>query len=287
MPVLATLALTVGVASADVVVLDTITPGTWQNQPGWIVPTSYAPSTAAGVGIRVIGNGQRLTRLELIVSMWDGATQVTTVGVNDARMWIRAFTNDAAFLGANWTYTGNPLPIVRNFINPNWNVPLGIFGGVRYYRVEVDLSSLAITPSIGQQVILGAAYQNINAGIPHIGAAQGALGGNPGGDLYVLQGLYAGSTAGFIAQYGNPPQAGVTHVAARVWSQSPPCPADLNADTFVDDADFVLFASAYNVLLCSDPAMPANCPADLNNDDVVDDADFVLFAAAYNELLCP
>ena len=55
----------------------------------------------------------------------------------------------------------------------------------------------------------------------------------------------------------------------------------------VDDADFVVFAAAYNLLLCSDPAMASGCPADLNKDGVVDDADFVLFAAAYNELLCP
>jgi hypothetical protein len=66
-----------------------------------------------------------------------------------------------------------------------------------------------------------------------------------------------------------------------------PCPADFNADTFVDDADFVIFAEAYNTLDCADPAMPAGCPADMNADNVVDDLDFVLFAAAYNELLCP
>ena len=66
-----------------------------------------------------------------------------------------------------------------------------------------------------------------------------------------------------------------------------PCPADLNADTFVDDADFVIFAEAYNTLDCADPAMPASCPADLNADSFVDDADFVLFAEAYNALLCP
>lgn len=65
------------------------------------------------------------------------------------------------------------------------------------------------------------------------------------------------------------------------------CPGDFNADTFVDDADFVVFAEAYNLLDCGDPVMPAGCPADLNADGFVDDADFVLFAAAYNELLCP
>jgi hypothetical protein len=33
--------------------------------------------------------------------------------------------------------------------------------------------------------------------------------------------------------------------------------------------------------------MPGDCAADLNADTSVDDADFVLFAEAYNEPLCP
>lgn len=67
----------------------------------------------------------------------------------------------------------------------------------------------------------------------------------------------------------------------------PCCPADLNADRVVDDADFVVFAAAYNVLDCLEPSMPANCPSDLNSDDVVDDADFVIFVVAYDEVICP
>ena len=65
------------------------------------------------------------------------------------------------------------------------------------------------------------------------------------------------------------------------------CPADLNSDQQVDDADFVLFAAAYNLLLCSTPTMPAGCPADLNGDQSVDDSDFTLFAEAYDEVICP
>ena len=67
----------------------------------------------------------------------------------------------------------------------------------------------------------------------------------------------------------------------------PTCLGDLNADGFVDDSDFVVFAGAYNTLDCTDPSMPAGCPSDTNFDGFVDDTDFVLFAAAYNELLCP
>ncbi len=66
-----------------------------------------------------------------------------------------------------------------------------------------------------------------------------------------------------------------------------PPAADLTGDSQVDDSDFVVFASAYDLLDCASPAMPAACPADLNADSVVDDADFVLFSAAYNALVCP
>jgi len=66
----------------------------------------------------------------------------------------------------------------------------------------------------------------------------------------------------------------------------PGCVGDLNGDGQVDDADFVFFTAAYNLLDCADPAMPAGCAADFNKDDAVNDADFVIFAAAYDQLLC-
>jgi hypothetical protein len=65
------------------------------------------------------------------------------------------------------------------------------------------------------------------------------------------------------------------------------CWADLNCDGLVDDRDFVIFASAYSTLECSDPTMPPRCPADLNFDSFVDDVDFARFAAAYDALACP
>lgn len=57
------------------------------------------------------------------------------------------------------------------------------------------------------------------------------------------------------------------------------CPADLNEDGIVDDADFIRFAQSYDLLL--DPV------GDLNLDEATDDEDFVLFASAYDQLLCP
>lgn len=65
------------------------------------------------------------------------------------------------------------------------------------------------------------------------------------------------------------------------------CTGDLNLDGFVDDLDFVIFSSAYNILDCADQAMPVGCPADLNHDTFVDDADFIIFVPAYDALLCP
>ena len=65
------------------------------------------------------------------------------------------------------------------------------------------------------------------------------------------------------------------------------CWSDFNCDNLVDDRDFVIFASAYSTLECSDPAMPPRCPSDLNFDGVVDDVDFSWFASAYDVLSCP
>lgn len=66
-----------------------------------------------------------------------------------------------------------------------------------------------------------------------------------------------------------------------------PCPADFNHDSLVDDVDFTIFVTGYNILDCADPSMHPGCSADMNYDGFVDDADFVLFVVAYNELVCP
>ena len=64
------------------------------------------------------------------------------------------------------------------------------------------------------------------------------------------------------------------------------CAANLVPDCGVDDLDFQIFAPAYNILDCADPAMPAGCPADLNKDGLVDDLDFSIFVVAYDGLIC-
>ncbi|MBX3388040.1 MAG: proprotein convertase P-domain-containing protein [Phycisphaeraceae bacterium] len=57
------------------------------------------------------------------------------------------------------------------------------------------------------------------------------------------------------------------------------CAGDFDHNSFVDDADFVLFAVAYDAFQTE--------AGDLNGDTLTDDADFVEFAAAYDRLLCP
>lgn len=64
-------------------------------------------------------------------------------------------------------------------------------------------------------------------------------------------------------------------------------PLDFTGDSIVNDADFALFAAAYNLVTCSDPAMPSGCPADITKDGIVDDADFGFFVSAYNTVVCP
>ncbi len=61
--------------------------------------------------------------------------------------------------------------------------------------------------------------------------------------------------------------------------------ADLNADGLVDDADFVLFAAQYDLVLCADPLMPDSCSADFNHDGLVDDGDFTVFIPAYTKMI--
>lgn len=106
--------------------------------------------------------------------------------------------------------------------------------------------------------------------------APGGSGGTYGGSFFVV----------VNGQNSNGPatEPGVA-VPATITVQLP-CPADLDGNRLVDDADFVLFDAAHNLADCSDPSMAPGCPADLNSDGFVDDDDFVIFAAAYAELMC-
>lgn len=76
-------------------------------------------------------------------------------------------------------------------------------------------------------------------------------------------------------------------VSQFAFTQVARCPADLNNDAQVDDADFQVFVVAYDTLDCAESQMPFGCPSDFNYDRVVDDRDFQTFVVAYDALLCP
>lgn len=95
-----------------------------------------------------------------------------------------------------------------------------------------------------------------------------------------------------IAVYGDftgfspPPPSGAIQPIIGTVNILTNCLGDLNNDGVVDDADFVLFVPAYNILLCQDPAMPAECPSDFNRDGAVDDEDFAIFIQSYGLPIC-
>lgn len=62
------------------------------------------------------------------------------------------------------------------------------------------------------------------------------------------------------------------------------CAGDFDADELVLDSDFLLFAAAYDTVLC--PSAPDPCDADLTLDGLVDDTDFLVFVSAYNHVFC-
>lgn len=93
----------------------------------------------------------------------------------------------------------------------------------------------------------------------------------------VLDGEISSPNAASGLPSGNGQAGGV---GAFVFSvASGPCPADLNNDNQVDNADFVIFADAYNEFV--------SMGGDLDGDGLTDNADFVTFSNAYATFECP
>ncbi|MBL8887779.1 MAG: putative Ig domain-containing protein [Phycisphaerales bacterium] len=107
----------------------------------------------------------------------------------------------------------------------------------------------------------------------------------------VPAGMVINSTTGVISW--PVPRAGLYNVTVRATNPAGfddealtfrfDCAADFNCDNQVDDADFVLFLAAYNILVIP----PANPKFDLTNDGLVEDADFQIFIQQYDDLVCP
>lgn len=76
------------------------------------------------------------------------------------------------------------------------------------------------------------------------------------------------------------------YLPTKVFVRLGTCPPDFNADSVVDDQDFTMFATVYDIADCADPLMPAGCPADFDSSGLVDDRDFSFFASRYDRVLC-
>ncbi|MBX3381459.1 MAG: immunoglobulin domain-containing protein [Phycisphaeraceae bacterium] len=119
----------------------------------------------------------------------------------------------------------------------------------------------------------------------NVSGASGALASPNDGSSVTLtiSNVQASDAGAYKVVFDNTCNAG-TSAAANVSVNT--CLGDLNADGFINDTDFTIFAAAYDLLLCDAPGMPVGCLSDWNGDGVVDDADFQEFVVAYGQVAC-
>lgn len=143
----------------------------------------------------------------------------------------------------------------------------------------------SLQPGVERPSIVSFQWQRNGAPI-----ANGAAGASPGGGtvqgatsatlhIFGVQASDAGSYTLIATSSCGTQTSGAGQLQVRL------IPQDINADGFVNDADFELFVQQYDVMVCADPAMPDGCTADFNADGIVDDADFALFIPAYDALI--
>ncbi|MGH7245282.1 MAG: hypothetical protein ACREJD_17865 [Phycisphaerales bacterium] len=146
------------------------------------------------------------------------------------------------------------------------------YPGVTYkwQRNGADISNGAGGASVGGGTVSGASGTLVS---PSDGASI----------TLTVAGVQASDAGGYTIVFDNTCNTAISDTASIAVNT---CLGDLNADGLVNDADFELFAAAYNKLVCDDPSMPIGCPADLNGDALVDDLDFQTFVVAYDQLVC-
>jgi len=169
-------------------------------------------------------------------------------------------------------------------------------GGAALVQLSGATIGTTTTASFGSQVFLGPVplepYKEVYIGEVKLGSDTTPR------TITIKNKTFGSGSARGLAFYNNASpvnnQSGVPTVDQHVNLEAiihvgveDPCPSDLNVDAYVDGPDFVVFAAAYELLSCEDPAMPAGCPSDLNSDGFVDEPDFQMFALAYGELICP
>jgi len=99
----------------------------------------------------------------------------------------------------------------------------------------------------------------------------------------IIAGVQASDAGDYTIEFDNTCNTATSSIATVSVNT---CPGDLNADGFVNDTDFGIFATAYDTLMCDAASMPIGCLSDWNGDGVVDDADFQVFVVAYGTMVC-
>lgn len=201
-----------------------------------------------------------------------------------ARVGLTAYKDNSQLMINSYFSPGNSDPIGTDRQYGNWAISTS--GGPNLTKPFDDAVTMAVPFTFGTPFTLGV-YAIGRTGMRSSSGVSGNSTALVEGAVVRWDGILnilAGSTSVTATST-------VVGGSGKDWSpgtQPPgPCPGDLNYDGFIDDNDFVIFVTAYNILDCADLAMPINCPSDLKDDGIVDDSDFVLFVAAYNELVCP
>ena len=135
------------------------------------------------------------------------------------------------------------------------------------------MNSIAVSFRLRAALSLGAVTR---AAVALQSPAHAAVFGPPESDTEIGQASGAAPASGVAAPIDD---AEVSPAAC--------CQLDFNCDGHIDILDWPTFAVSYNILICSDPLMPANCNADADHDGLVDDNDYVLFVVAYFLYFCP
>ncbi|MBX3378989.1 MAG: hypothetical protein KF805_02755 [Phycisphaeraceae bacterium] len=233
--------------------------------------TTQAPTTiVAGAGsYNVIGGGR---------NRWGDYSSTVVDPEDDQSMW--TFTEYASAVDT-WairvTKLLAPPPATPSLITP---------GSVEQGDTNVNLAVTGASVAGSAFYDTEPGYNRLLAAFSGAGITVNSIAFNSETSLTLNVSVSGGAATGFrnltITNPDKQTATGIGLLEVKV-----KCVGDLNNDGLVDDSDFVIFASAYDILDCSDVAMPPGCPADLNGDGLVDDLDFVIFAAAYDALLCP
>ena len=187
------------------------------------------------------------------------------------------FANYPAFY-TNISGASDHRPVVADFILP----PPALAGGHALVApddaAENRQGAQSLVWTLGQRVTSYTVVVSTNADLSAPIVSQGVGAGGPASLAVPASVLSPCETYYWTVRANN--RSGAANSPSGIWSFRMRGLADLNADGFVDDTDFVLFADAYNEFI--------SVVGDFNGDDLTDDADFVIFAGAYDQFLaCP